>query len=128
MSIEVYCKRFGGGKSDSANGTDIFFSALLLHKKEIKSFLFSVLDISNFEFCTSKRRKVEIGSFRACIFDGNIENAICIKSRAPCEHRRRRGRVVCVHATAELLPVRVYGSTCVKETAAEIKPRITTVK
>ena len=68
-------------------------------KKSNLSF-FSVLDISNFEFCTSKRRKVEIGSFRACIFDGNIENAICIKSRAPCEHRRRRGRVVCVHATA----------------------------
>ena len=41
-------------------------------------------------FVVRKRRKVEIGSFHACIFDGDIENAICIKSRgAP------RVRVVC---------------------------------
>ena len=46
-------------------------------------FFLSWIYIKLLSFVVRKRRKVEIGSFHACIFDGDIENAICIKSRAP---------------------------------------------
>ena len=112
-------KIWSRGKSDSANGPDIFPWLFCTRKKSNLSFFLSRI----YQTCTSKRRKVEIGSFHACIFDGNIENAICIKSRAPCEleHRRRRGRVVC---SARATAAAYVCGTCVKETAAEIKPRI----
>ena len=120
MSIEVYCKRFGvGGKVIPQMVLTSFLGFFAQERNQIFPFFLSRI----YQTCTSKRRKVEIGSFHACIFDGNIENAICIKSRAPCEleHRRRRGRVVC---SARATAAAYVCGTCVKETAAEIKPRI----